>query len=309
MRRLLQRLFHQPSLITLLGALLLISSVLPAQAVFAETLVLAQVSDRPKKNFKQLAPMARFMARQLEQYGYTRGEVHLFDSADELIEAVRQGKVHWISETPYTAARLIQETDSRALLKKWKNKQRQYQTLIYTSADSGIYALEDLANRRIAFEHADSFSSFLLPLNILEKHGLSLVALETNNAPVPANKVGYVFSRNEKNNALWVDKGIADAGALNNGDWENPDRVPPKIRDRLRIIYRSPLYPRAFELSTPALSDAAANRLMQVLLAMDTDSDAELLARYEKTGGFSQLEAEDRHFLEQLRYADRGGQR
>ncbi|WP_432697086.1 phosphate/phosphite/phosphonate ABC transporter substrate-binding protein [Marinobacterium sp. YM272] len=244
--------------------------------------------------------MARYMAGRLEQYGFTGAQVHLYGTVDELVEAVRRGEVHWISETPYTAARLIRETGSQALVTKWKNHQPQYQSLIYTLADSGIDELNDLVGKRIAFEHPASFSSYFLPRQILERQGLSLVKLEHTNDPVPPGQVGYLFSRNEKNNALWVAKGIAAAGALNNGDWENRARVPARIQAKLQVIHRSEFYPRAFEIATPALSEAAASALRDELLAMSENSHADLLARYEQTGGFSALNPKDHEFLLQL---------
>ncbi|SEG83898.1 phosphonate transport system substrate-binding protein [Marinobacterium lutimaris] len=282
----------------LMGALLTLT-ILPGAAT-AETLILGQVSDRPKKDFKQLLPMARFMADRLQQYGFDNARVQLYDSADALIKAVKQGEVHWISETPYTSARLLQETGSRPLVKKWKNGQRQYQTLIFTLKQRDIRSLQELVGQRIAFEHPDSFSSYLLPRRILENNGLSLVELERPEDPVPEGKVGYLFSRNEKNNALWVDKQIVAAGALNNGDWQDPSRVTPGMQEHFRVIHRSDFYPRAFELATPALAADAAEALQQELLALDQDKYAGLLARYENSKGFSPVDEQDLSFLKAL---------
>ncbi len=266
----------------------------------AEALVLGQVSDRPKKDFKQLLPMARYMAGKLQQHGFSSARVQLYDTAEALIAAVKQGEVHWVSETPYTSARLIQETASRPLVKKWKNHQRRYQTLIYTLQRREILTLQELAGRRIAFEHPDSFSSYFLPRRILETAGLQLVELKHPNDPVPEGKVGYLFSRNEKNNALWVDKEIVAAGSLNNGDWADPDRVTPDMHKRFRVIHRSDFYPRAFELATPELSPEAAATLQNELLALTPEADEDLLARYEQTGGFSTVEEADLLFLKGL---------
>lgn len=301
---LMQRLVAKPRAVTLffsaLCIVLLLNGVILTATAAAETLILAQVSDRPKKDFKQLLPMARYMADRLQAYGFTGARVQLYDSAEALISAVQQGQVHWISETPYTSARLIQETASKPLAKKWKNGQNQYQTMIFTLKRREILSLQELVGRRIAFEHQDSFSSYFLPRRILENAGLSLVELEHPEDAVPAGKVGYLFSRNEKNNALWVDKEIVAAGALNNGDWVNPDRVTPDMHERFRVIHRSAFYPRAFELATAALPADAAEALQRELLALNLESNAGLLARYEQTEGFSPVGAEDLLFLREL---------
>ncbi|GGC10101.1 hypothetical protein GCM10011352_40700 [Marinobacterium zhoushanense] len=285
---------------------LTLATLLLSASVSAQPLVLAQISERPKKDYAELRPMASYIADQLSEFGFDGAEVRLFRTADELIAAIRAGEVHWVTETPYTTARLVQETGSRALVKKWKNGQRQYQTLIYTREGSGIKELADLVNRQIAFEHPYSFSSYYLPKRILERSGFTLSPLHKATELPPSGTIGYLFSRNEKNNALWVDKAIVAAGALNDGDWNNPDRVPPTIRQRLRIIYRSPFYPRAFETATPALPPDAAQRLQQLLLTLDRASHSALLERYEHTEAFAPIEPTDLQLLHDM-VVDTGG--
>lgn len=266
-----------------------LSTLLITSHVAAETLVLAQLSDRPKKDFKQLRPMAKYVAKQLGHVGITRAEVRLFSELDELVEAVKNGDVHWVTETPYSAAVLVHEADAVPLVMKWKSRQQRYQTLIYTHKDSGLKSLEDLSGKRIAFEHNNSFSSYYLPRLILEKQGQSLNQINGLHAERDKNKVNYLFSRNEKNNLLWVHKQLVEAGALNDGDWQNPGRVPETLKAELRIIYRSEPFPRALELVSSKLSAERAAALKTLLLNMTLDRHGKLLSRYEKTSGFEAL--------------------
>lgn len=266
-----------------------LSSLLISSHLAAETLVLAQLSDRPKKDFKQLRPMAKYVAKQLAHVGITRAEVRLFSELDELVDAVKRGEVHWVTETPYSAAVLVHEAQAIPLLMKWKSRQQRYQTLIYTHKDSGLKSLEDLVGKRIAFEHNNSFSSYYLPRLILERDDLSLHPIDGPGSATDAKRVNYLFSRNEKNNLLWVHKRLVEAGALNDGDWQNPGRVPDALKNDLRIIYRSAPYPRALELVSPTFSAERAAALKSLLLSMTPDSHGKLLSRYEKTGGFEAL--------------------
>ncbi|MBE9395683.1 phosphate/phosphite/phosphonate ABC transporter substrate-binding protein [Pontibacterium sp. N1Y112] len=266
----------------------------------ADTLVLAQLSDRPKKDFKQLRPMAKYVASQLQSLGITRGEVRLFSELDELTEAVKNGEVHWVTETPYTASVLVHEGDAIPLVMKWKSRQKRYQTLIYTHKDSQLTSLGDLLGKRIAFEHNNSFSSYYLPRLLLHKQGISATKIEGFNAPRASDKINYLFSRNEKNNLLWVHKGLVEAGALNDGDWENKGRVPEELKSELRIIYRSEPYPRALELVSSKLSEERATALKKLLLSMTQESHGKLLSRYEKTDGFEVLTPEVPQLLEDI---------
>ncbi|GAA0701082.1 phosphate/phosphite/phosphonate ABC transporter substrate-binding protein [Marinobacterium maritimum] len=274
--------------------------LLTGGSVSAKTLVLAQISDRPKKDFRQLRPMAEHIVEALAPFGYDSASVKIYPDLSQLETAIRKGQVHWITETPLSAARLYQHQLATPIARKWKRGQHTYQSLIYVPADSPVQSLQDLTGRVIAFEHPNSFSSYFLPLTALHQHGLATSPLETPRQTVPADKVGYAFSRNERNNLLWVDKGIAAAGALNDGDWTTPGRLPAELLQKMRIIHRSAPYPRAFEMVTPNLEPGAREALTQALLAMHPEQDKSLLQRYEQTSRITRLEADDLQLLQSL---------
>ena len=182
----------------------LLFSLISVQPAFSQTLVIAQLSDRPKKDLKQLRPMVEYAAEALSTVGITGGRVELFEDIDSLVKAVKAGEVHWVTETPYSAAVLVHEAEAIPLLMKWKSRQQRYQTFIYTHKDSGIHTLGDLVGKRIAFEHDASFSSYFLPRMVMEKEGYDFNAIDSTKAKLVADKINYAFSRNEKNNLLWV---------------------------------------------------------------------------------------------------------
>jgi len=252
----------------------------------AQTLVLAQLSDRPKKDLKQLRPMVEYMAEKLAHQGMTRGGVKLYSNLADLQRAVASGEVSWVTETPFSAASLVHNAAAIPLLMKWKSGQKYYQSILYTRSDSAIKGLADLRGKTIAFEHKNSFSSYILPRMLLEQQPIPLHPLQDLQQPRSSEQLNYAFSRNEKNNLLWVHKGLVDIGALNNGDWDNPKRVPPELKGELKIIYRSHNYPRAFELVSPKLTSELRDALRQQLLSLTLESQPRLLHRYEKTTGF-----------------------
>lgn len=266
----------------------------------AQALVLAQISDRPKKDFRQLRPMAEYMQQQLSAYGFDRAEVQLYPDIQALMDAVRQQRVHWVTETLLSSARLVQAGLATPVALKWKRNQKTYHSLIYVRDDSPIHSLSELQGRRIAFEHSNSFSSYYLPARALRQTGLTLHPLSHPSDAVPPDQVGFIFSRNERNNLLWVHKGIVDAGSVNNGDWENPGRLPDTLKQDMRIIHRSPAYPRAFELTTPALSPEASAALQEALLSIRQEQHEQLLFRYEQTEQLTPVTAEHVMLLQQL---------
>ncbi|MCP8686337.1 phosphate/phosphite/phosphonate ABC transporter substrate-binding protein [Marinobacterium sedimentorum] len=280
--------------------ILLMLGLVLFSAVEARVLVLGQVSDRPSKDYEQLRPMADYAAQQLAPLGISSAEVRLFPQAADLVAAMRRGEVDWVTETPFTAARLVHEADARLLLRKWKRGQREYQSIIYTRLDSPVRSLDDLVGQTITFEHADSFSSYYLPRRLLEQRGMILSPMKDLQQPSVAGRVSYMFSRNERNNALWVHKSLIVAGALSSSDWDDSARVPPALRDELRIIFRSPSYPRALELVSAGLAPELVAALRDLLLRMTPANAPELMAAYEKTTGFEPILPDDLPLLNDI---------
>jgi len=272
----------------LIGCLFLFVFLFPMLSN-AKILVLAQISERPKKDFKELRPMVSYMATKLKSLGYTQGKVRLFSDTQTLIEAVNRGEVHWITETAKTAAELINKTGAKLLVNKWKNGQQSYASILYTRHDNAIMSIDDLNGKVIAFESEDSFSSYYLPRALIEERGMTLRKMESLREKPRADEVGYVFSRNEKNNVLWTTKQLVDVGVVNNGDWGNINRVPAALKTQLRILFTSSQFPRAYEIVTPAMSEPAVALLKKTLLEMNLENSDGVLARYEKATGFGPL--------------------
>lgn len=279
------------------GVVLLCASLWLSSAAQAQDLVLGHIASVSGKGIRELQPMADYVAAELAEQGVTAGVVKLFPDEDSLLAAVKSGQVHWVTETGLVAARLIHEANAQVIARKWKNGQREYQSYIFTRRDSGISNLSDLRGRVIAFEHEDSFSSYYLPRHVLEQAGLPLYEMANLHVKPQIGQVNYVFSRTERNNVLWVDKGLVAAGVLNSGDWTNPKRVPPSVRERLQVISKSDAFPRAFELAGPGLSASAVAQLQAVLLNLTQTQHADLLRSYENTTRFEVSTDADREQL------------
>jgi phosphonate transport system substrate-binding protein len=116
----------------------------------------------------------------------------------------------------------------------WRKGQRQYYTVFFVRRDSGIEDLDELVGKTLAFESQRSTSAYFIPRATLIARGLPLAS--GPGVEGPEDTVSYVFAGSELNQIYWVQRGQVDAAAFNDGDW---DRVPPGIKNELRIIHRS----------------------------------------------------------------------
>ena len=178
----------------------------------------------------------------------------------------------------------------------------EYHTIFIARKDSGINSLVDLKGKTVAFEDPGSTTAFFLPIAELLDAGLAPIPLDTPREAPQADKVGFIFARQEITQSNWVHKGLVDAAAFSNLDWAKNDHNPPEIRADLKIIHRTASYPRAFEVVKRDLAPARKARLKAILLdAQNTAEGRALLHAYQKTTKFDELDTKMIQRLEQAR--------
>lgn len=267
-----------------------------------DTLVIGKVSSNPKKHYGYLKPLADYAAARMQDLGVRRAEVLMAPSNERMITYLEQGKVDWITETLFSSLIFQERAGAGILLLKWKKGVPEYHTIFIARKDSGISSLADLKGKTLALEDPGSTTAFFLPIAELLDAGLAPVPLTTPREAPQAEKVGFVFARQEITQANWVHEGFVDAAAFSNLDWEKADHNPPEFRADLKIIHRTASYPRAFELVQHNLDPARKERLKAILLnAPDTAEGRALLHAYQKTTKFDEPDAQTLQRLERAR--------
>lgn len=278
-----------------LGVMLL-HNVLALPVAFADDgrkLVLGRISSEPRKHIDRLQAMAEYLASRLAEHGVIGSEIVVVDSVDAMRELFRNGNVDLISETAFAALDLSEDGPAEPLLREWKKGVAQYHTVIVARKDSGIAALEDLRGRKFAFEDPGSTSGYFLPRQALEDTGLDLHKLDNARQAPPEGKVGYSFAKGEINVIAWVNRKLADAGAVSNIDWNDPESAPASLRNDLKIIYETRPIIRSVILVRRSLDAGIRKEIGNILLRMDqTDDGRAVLAKYFKVSRYDRIEGE-----------------
>lgn len=300
--------FRIPGVATLCLLLAAAVAIGPLPAVHAEEdggrriVVMAAVSDDPQRYVSAMKPLADYMAARLSAYGVVGVEIVVAENRDQLIRLLRDGRVDWVTETAYSAAVLENEANAEILLRKWKYGVPSYQSVLFVRHDSDIESPTGLLNRRVAFQHPGSTTGYFLPRARLEVSGLQLRELRSIREQGRPGAVNYLFSGSEYNSAMWVHKGLVEAAALSNLDWQNDSVVPPNVRGDLRVIYSSEPIPRALELVRKDLHPAIKRALKSILLSAHNDPEAsDALRAYHMTLRFDELDQESLEALRRMR--------
>lgn len=293
---------------------LVVCITLATQAAFAQSgvtygshdtgrvLVIGCVTNDPKYNYGRMQGIAEYVLDHLRDVGVDAVEVFTVDKPDKMIRLLRDGRVDWVSATPFTAIRYVDDANGRIILAKQQRGQAWYESVFFTHKDNRLTSLEDLKGKTIAFEKPTSTSAYFIPVSMFRKRGLQLVQLDNVRAKPPADAVGYVFSGEEANSSLWVHKKLVDAAVYSNADWSSDWITPKSLRDDLSIFARSERFPRSVEIVGSDLPEPVADRLREVLLGAATDQDAAgAMEQYYGATGFSLLTDEMRASMNGIR--------
>lgn len=274
-----------------MAALWLLLAALPAGASQA-TLVLGRVSDDPKAAYDRLKPMLDYVVPKMADLGIREGRVLMARDAQQMVSYLRQGKVDWITETSGAALGFAERAHARIFLRSRRGGLFDYRSVFFARKDSGIDSLDDLAGRAIGLQHPMSTSAYLVPASILLEAGLPMAIQGSPLERPPPAFVGYVFARSESNLVTWVQKGLVDAAAFSNQDWDELRQGAPALAAELRVFHESREFPRAMELVRAGLDPAIEQRLREILLAAHEDpAAAPALRAYLRTERFDEIDA------------------
>lgn len=240
-----------------------------------QTLVLGRVSQDPVKTLPRLQMLSAYLVDRLAPLGITGSAAVVARSNAEMVALLRSGEVDVVSETVMSAFRYADEAGAHPLMREWKRGVSSYRSVLFTRVGSGIDTIDDLRGRVIAFEDRGSTSGFLIPMALLREHGLEAVELPAPGIAPPPGKVGFVFVGTEINITAWVNRGMVDAGALNDGDWEDVERTPNGLKDQLTVFHQSPVIPRSVLLVRGDMDPDLRDGLQRVLAGMEHDVAAE----------------------------------
>lgn len=287
------------------GALLLlfllswsIPSYVAASGSDPNTLVIGKISHNPKKHYRYLKPMLMYVVERMRDLGITKGKIRMAKSKEHMAELLARGDVDWVTETPIAASYLHEKSGAELLLRKWKKNTSEYYTVFFSLKDGSVKKLEDLKGKIIALEDPASTTAYYLPVHAMLQSGLTPVKLRNFRETPPADKVGFVFVREEINIATLVNKGLAHAGAFSNLDWDKEDHLPSQYRAQFSIFKKLPPVVRAVELVRRDLNPALKRRLEGILLQAGDDPKAQpVLHAYQRTKKFDALSGEQKQLI------------
>lgn len=239
------------------------AGVEPAPLPEGEALVLADISDDPIETIEELQPLVDYLAAHLADFGIAEGQVKVATSIQEMADFMAGGEVDLYFDSVYPATVVSNASGAQPILRRWKGGVSEYHAVLFASTESGITSIDDLPGHRIAFEEDFSTSGYVLPLSYLIEHGLTAVELNSPDSEAPANRVGFVFSGDHDNTLQWVVSGRLEAGATEDGDFEE---VPEDVKSQLVVLAETGSVPRHIGIVSPDMEPELRDAIVDVLV-------------------------------------------
>ena len=186
-------------------------------------ITLGEISENSNDVITSMQPLADYLAGRLAGFGYKCGKVKVVLTIDDMIEAINNGEVDLYMDSIFPAALVSNSTGAQPVLRRWRNCDPEYYSVLFTTPDSGITSIEDLPGHMMAMDRSYSTSGFALPAAYLLDRGLNLVIKKSWDEPVAADEVGIFFSLDDKNTLALVREGKVSAGVTDDwyfGNWE-----------------------------------------------------------------------------------------
>ncbi|MFQ5509817.1 MAG: phosphate/phosphite/phosphonate ABC transporter substrate-binding protein [Leptospirillia bacterium] len=261
-------------------------------------LAIGVISSQPSGVISKYQGLAHYLEDQLEKQGIETVRVRVVPSLDRMAEALRAGNVDLFMDSFFSALLISELADSTIVLRRWQLGAAEYHSVIFTRAGSDIDSLEDLRGRIIAFESPFSTASYILPKATLMAAGLSLERQFDVGSVVPDNRVGFLFSGDDRNTATWVWRDRVDAGAINDIQFE---ALPDAQRERLKVITETAPVPNQLVSFRKDLDPGLAGQLIEILTDMEsTEAGIDVLDGFDRTERFDLLPTASQAELNQL---------
>lgn len=259
----------------------------PVEAPAEEkVLVLGDISDDPGEVIEGTQPLADYLATALADYGYTRGEVRVAASADEMTELLKNGEVDFYFDSVYPATLIADASGATPVLRRWRFGVGEYHTVFFVRADSEIESLEDLVGQIISFDAPFSTSGFAVPAYYLTEAGYTMQGLAGYDSSPDPDKIGFVFSYDDPNTLQWVLDGLVAAGATDNGSF---GFYAGDNADQYRIIGETEAVPRQVMVARAGLDQAVIDLVSATLIEMENSDEG--LAVLETFGNTDRFDA------------------
>jgi phosphonate transport system substrate-binding protein len=235
-----------------------------------QAITIGDISENSNQIITSVSPLATYLAGRLTAFGFTCGNLRVPDTTDKMITSIKNGEVDIYMDSMYPAFLVSQATGAQPILRRWRNCDPDYYSVLFTIKGSGITSIQDLPGHMIAMDRSYSTSGFALPAIYLLDHGLNLAVKDRFDVLPAKNEAGIYFSLDDVNTLNLVLEGKVSAGATDDYFFNKWDTEAP---GRLVKLVQTGSMPRQAVLVRAGLGDDLRQAIKQELATAHLNPD------------------------------------
>ncbi|MBL4595177.1 MAG: phosphate/phosphite/phosphonate ABC transporter substrate-binding protein [Robiginitomaculum sp.] len=255
----------------------------PVEVISSDTIPLriGTIGDSATKLIFRFQPTATYLAEQLsdDQTKYD-GKVVIAESVENMISLIDNNEIDLFLESPFTTISIMDKTDIKPLLVRWKQGASSYHTVFLSTTNSNISSLQDEKIKTWIFESRESSSGYLLPLSHMYQNNILNESFD--------DRFKFVFSGEDKNTGVWLLEGKGDVGAMSNLDF---DDLPDSIKTDLIIIDETIDVSRHVVSFNSNMDSIMVDKIHEIFLNMKNDPEGlEIMLDFKNTINYSEYD-------------------
>ena len=239
----------------------------PSGECEGDRIVIGEIGDDRTTIRESVQGLADYLAKRLAPYGIACGRVEVLANTDQMADALKKGDVDIYFDSLYPATLVSQETGAQPVLRRWRNCDPEYLSVIIARRDSGIQTIQDLPGHMIGMDHAQSTSGFAVAAAHLLDQGLNLAVKESVANPVDEGEVGIVFTYGDENTLTAINQDAIKAGVTD--DYFFYNLLDLQSQEALTVLWKSEPIIRQVVLLAPDLSDDLQAAIKAELIAAE----------------------------------------
>jgi phosphonate transport system substrate-binding protein len=257
----------------------------------SRALVVANVdASNPAQKIEEFQPLADYLAANLEDFGITDGQVVIARDTDEMARMMSDGEVDLYLDAAIPSLEVCEEAGCTFALRQWKGGTPDLAGVFVTTNDSGITTLEDLQGHVIMLEQPHSTVGHILPLLTLTEAGITTVSVDSPEAEVDADEVGYYVSSGGQTSMNLLLNGEISALAIGERAYK---KFSQDVQDQSMILAETVAAPSQLVALQPALPLDLHDEIVRLMVELDQTAEGEaILETMRETEKFEEIPPE-----------------
>ena len=252
----------------------------------------------PAQKIEEFQPLADYLAVNLEDFNITEGQVLIARDTAEMARMMSDGEVDIYLDAAIPSLEVCEEAGCTFALRQWKGGTPELAGVFVTTDGTGVASFEDLLGKVIMLEQPHSTVGHILPLLTLTEAGIATVSVNSPEAEVGPDEVGFYVSSGGQTSMNLLLNGEISALAIGERSYK---KFSDDVQEQASIFAETVAAPSQLVAIQPGLEPDLRDEIARLMIELDqTEEGRVILETMRETQKFDEIPPEVLTDLEEL---------